>query len=91
MDLRLATSRLRTRFGIRRLLLEGGGNINGGFLEAGLIDEISLLIAPAIDGRREIATVFDGVTPPVKDATRLRLLSMKKRKNGLLWLRYAVR
>jgi riboflavin biosynthesis pyrimidine reductase len=34
---------------IRRLLLEGGGHINGAFLQAGLVDEISLLLVPGVD------------------------------------------
>ena len=50
LDLPLALERLSADFGIRRLLLEGGGGINGSFLVAGLIDEISLLILPVADG-----------------------------------------
>lgn len=34
---------------LRTLLLEGGGHINGAFLEGGLVDELSLLIVPGID------------------------------------------
>ncbi|MBS1857447.1 MAG: dihydrofolate reductase family protein [Acidobacteria bacterium] len=49
-------------FGVRRLLLEGGGHINGAFLEAGLLDEVGLLIAPEIDGRHDVPAVFDGAT-----------------------------
>ena len=41
---------LNRELGIERLLLEGGGGSNGAFLRAGLIDEISLAICPAIDG-----------------------------------------
>ena len=33
-------------------LLEGGGGSNGSFLRAGLIDEISVAICPAVDGAR---------------------------------------
>ena len=41
---------LNREFGIRRLLVEGGGRINGSLLKAGLVDELSLLLAPAVDG-----------------------------------------
>ena len=34
-----AINLLTEHFGIRTLLLEGGGHINGAFLEAGLVDE----------------------------------------------------
>ncbi len=77
-------------FGITTLLLEGGGNINGAFLQAGLIDEVSLLLAPGIDGRREIPTVFDGVHPSLKTAVPLKLKSVEHLRKGILWLRYDV-
>jgi len=37
--------------GISRLLLEGGAGMNGSFFAAGLADELSLSVAPALDGR----------------------------------------
>ncbi|MDB6147263.1 MAG: bifunctional deaminase-reductase domain protein [Spartobacteria bacterium] len=90
VDLGAAMKKLRTDFGIRRLLLEGGGHINGGFLEAGLIDEVSILLAPGIDGRKGLPTVFDGVRPSRKRAAPLKLQSVKQRRAGLLWLRYKI-
>jgi riboflavin biosynthesis pyrimidine reductase len=63
VDLAQAVDLLGEHFGIRTLLLEGGGHINGAFLEAGLVDEVSLLLVPGIDGRREVPAVFDGVNP----------------------------
>jgi riboflavin biosynthesis pyrimidine reductase len=90
VDLRKAMELLSERFGIHTLLLEGGGHINGGFLEADLVDEISLLVAPGIDGRSGIPTVFDGINPAVKSAVPLHLKSVEQRDHGLLWLRYDV-
>lgn len=84
-----ALRRLRTRFGIRKLLLEGGGRINGSLLEAGLIDEISLLLAPTTDGRPGLPTLFDA--GPTKAVVRgLKLLSNKVLPGGVVWLRYTV-
>lgn len=51
VDLPLALEKIGERFAVRTLMLEGGGGINGGMLRAGLIDEVSLLIAPVADGR----------------------------------------
>jgi riboflavin biosynthesis pyrimidine reductase len=90
VDLTDAVSQLGSHFGIRTLLLEGGGHINGGFLQAGLVDELSLLILPAIDGRHDIPAVFDGVDPSTKKAVPLRLQSIERRKRDTLWLRYKV-
>ncbi len=77
-------------FGIRTLLLEGGGHINGAFLQAGLVDEVSLLIVPGIDGCHDIPAVFDGVSSSRKKAVPLKLKSIEKRKRGTLWIRYEV-
>ena len=90
VDLGKGVKMLGEFFGIKTLLLEGGGNINGGFLEAGLIDEVSLLLAPGIDGRHEIPTVFDGVNARFRKAVPLKLKSVGRRKNGILWIRYTV-
>jgi len=49
VNLAKAAHQLRKHFGIRRLLVEGGGHIDGAFLQAGLVDEVSLLL----DGRQE--------------------------------------
>lgn len=37
---------LHEQFHVERLAILGGEHINGGFLEVGLIDEVSLLVAP---------------------------------------------
>ena len=47
VELRKAVALLGKHFRIRTLLLEGGGHINGAFLQAGLVDELSLLVAQA--------------------------------------------
>lgn len=45
-DIPLALSKLYQYFGICNLLLEGGSEINGAFAEAGVIDELSLVVTP---------------------------------------------
>jgi riboflavin biosynthesis pyrimidine reductase len=59
LDLALALEILNRELGIERLLLEGGGKSNGSFLLAGLIDEISLAVCPAVDGARGGPYAFD--------------------------------
>ena len=90
VDLAAAVHRLGEHFGIRTLLLEGGGHLNGAFLQAGLIDEVSLLLVPGIDGRHDVPAVFDGVNPATKTAVPLKLKSVEPRANDALWIRYAV-
>ena len=86
-DLPLALEKIRSRLGIHTLMLEGGGGINGSFLRAGLIDEVSLLVAPVADGRVGTASLFDaagGGTAP----RRVALESVERRAGDVLWLRY---
>jgi riboflavin biosynthesis pyrimidine reductase len=90
IDLRAALRKLRRHFGIRRLLLEGGGKINGTFLMAGLVDELSIIYAPVADGSLGTPTLFDA--PGRKAPARsLRLLSVERRGRDLVWARYRVR
>jgi riboflavin biosynthesis pyrimidine reductase len=90
VDLEKAVALLPKHFGIQTLLLEGGGHINGGFLQAGLVDEVSLLLAPGIDGRHDIAGVFDGLVGSNLSAVPLKLKSVEQREGGVLWIRYQV-
>jgi 2,5-diamino-6-(ribosylamino)-4(3H)-pyrimidinone 5'-phosphate reductase len=89
VDLALALEKIGAHFGVRTLMLEGGGRINGAMLRAGLIDEVSLLLAPVADGRIGTPALFDvhgdGVAPH-----RLALESVERRPDDVIWLRYRV-
>lgn len=92
IDLARAAEILHDRFGVKRLAILGGGKINGGFLSAGLIDEISLLLAPGIDGRTGQPALFDGIADhPDFQPTKLTLKSSQVIADGVLWLRYLVK
>ena len=90
IDLGKVLQKLRARFRIRTLLLEGGGKINGTFLAADLIDEVSILVAPVADGSIGTPSLFD-VDDRRMPARRLRLTSILKRPGDIVWLRYKVR
>ena len=68
----------------------GGGHINAGFLAAGLLDEVSVLIGAGSDGRGGMPTVFDGL-PMKRPVTELKLNSVRQYGSGAIWLRYAVK
>jgi 5-amino-6-(5-phosphoribosylamino)uracil reductase len=92
-DLPLALEELSRAFQIDTLLLEGGGKINGAFLKAGLIDEISLLVYPGIDGLAGIPTIFDfvgGEEEQPAAGQSLRHISTETLEGGMVWLRYRV-
>lgn len=91
IDLPAAMETLAGEFGVERLAVLGGGLINGGFLAAGLIDEVSLLLAPGIDGRDGWRALFDGITDQAKQPTRLKLQSVDRLDGDVLWIRYTVK
>lgn len=94
IDLALALEELNRELGIERLLLEGGGRVNGAFLRAGLVDEISLVILPAVDGARGSPSVFDSadedadLRAPIESMI---LDSSQVLEGGAVWLRYRLR
>ena len=89
IDLRLALEKIHARFGVRTLMLEGGGKINGAMLRAGLIDEVSVLVAPVVDGREGTPALFDVDAEPAMPR-RLALDAIERRGDDMLWLRYRV-
>lgn len=90
IDMPRAMEILGKEFGVTRLAVLGGGKINGGFLSAGLIDEISILLAPGIDGRTMQPALFDGIADrPGFIPTKLKLRSVESIAEGVLWIRYS--
>jgi riboflavin biosynthesis pyrimidine reductase len=87
VDLTHALATLRNEFAIERLLLEGGGGINGAFLAARLIDEVSLLLVPVADGAEGTPTLFDRIGGA---ARTLKLRSVTRLEQDILHLRYQV-
>jgi 2,5-diamino-6-(ribosylamino)-4(3H)-pyrimidinone 5'-phosphate reductase len=89
VELALALDKIGAMFGVRTLMLEGGGRINGGFLRDGLIDEVSLLVVPVADARIGTPALFDvdeaGAVP-----SQLTLEGVEQREGGMLWLRYSI-
>lgn len=87
INLARAMELLSKEFKVERLAVTGGGHINGAFLEAGLLDEVSYMVAPGIDGRAQMAAVFDGIADKNRPATRLSLRSVKQ-MGETVWMRY---
>jgi riboflavin biosynthesis pyrimidine reductase len=93
VDLGLALQLLNHELGIKRLLLEGGGRANGSFLRAGLVDELSLAIVPAVDGAKGAPHIFDSETElagPTAPLTAMTLKDCQVLDGGAVWLRYDI-
>lgn len=73
---------------IERLGIVGGPTINTGFLNAGLLDEVILLIGPGIDGRASMPSVFEGRQND--QPLPLRLDDVKVFDDGAVLLKYCL-
>ena len=89
IDLARACDILAEEFGVERMGIVGGPAINTAFLDAGLLSEVSILMGPGIDGRKEMPSVFDGRAMDYP-LTHLRLTDVEKCESGAVWLRYAL-
>lgn len=78
--------KLRKYFGIKTMVLGGGALINGAFLKAGLVDQISLVVAPYISGDREKKGIFDTLGSFVDQ--RFHITQMKKLGDGGMHLMF---
>jgi diaminohydroxyphosphoribosylaminopyrimidine deaminase/5-amino-6-(5-phosphoribosylamino)uracil reductase len=59
-------------------LLEGGGEINAAFLEAGLVDRVVAHVAPVLVGGRTAITPVEGAGRALKDALRLAGVTVRR-------------
>lgn len=91
LDHGLALTKLKALFGIEILMLGGGGVLNWSFLQAGLCDEVSVVIAPSADGSTLTPSLFmtkEGLTDD--RAIGFTLQEAKVMDGGSVWLRYLV-
>lgn len=82
IDVSLALKKLYSIFGIKKLLLEGGSIINGAFQRAGLIDELSLVVAPMV-ADKDSKPLFDNAS-----MEEYELISAEKLNDKSVWMRY---
>lgn len=91
VDLRAALAELHARYGVKVVRVDSGGVLNGVLLRAGLVDEISILVAPALAGGTTPRSLFiapDLTTP--EGVIPLRLTHLEQMKDDTVWLRYEV-
>ena len=88
----LAMRKLKELFGVETLMLGGGAALNWSFLQAGMCDEVSVVMSPAADGSPTTQTLFmakDGLSDDTPIGFELK--EAKVMDGGSLWLRYLVK
>ncbi len=90
LDFGFALRWLRKEWNVKRLLCEGGGEINAALFEARLVNEVHVTLCPLIFGGRTAPTLADGNGfAKLADACQLKIKS-RKRVGDELFLVYRV-
>lgn len=77
------------KMGMKKILVEGGGELNWSLLRLGLVDELNVTIAPKIAGGRLATTIVEGDgVDQISDGIKLMLERVERKKTGELVLRY---
>ena len=77
------------RMGIRKILVEGGGEINWSLLRLGIVNELIVTIAPKIVGGRHATTLVEGEGyRRISRGIKLHLKQAQIQNNGELVLHY---
>lgn len=91
IDCPLLLLKLKALFGIERLMIAGGGYTNWSFLQAGCVDEVSLVIAPLADGSTTSVSIFERADSlPKKAPIALSLKEIKQIDGNGVWMRYEI-
>lgn len=91
VDYAAAFEHLGHEYGVRTIRVDSGGTLNGILLRAGLVDEVSLVVHPALVGGTSPLTFFRA--PNVSssmESIHLTLESAETLEGGIVWLRYSV-
>lgn len=79
-------------FGIKRLMVGGGGVINWSFLHNGFVDEISSIIAPVANGDPNAHRFFTAREPySTVQPVEFTLTSVQDLGDSVVWLRYTIK
>ncbi len=91
LDCALLLQKLQAGFGIERLMVAGGGVVNWSFLQEGLLDELSLVVAPVADGNTTSVSIFERADfLPPHGPVSFALKEAKPLDGNVLWLRYTI-
>lgn len=77
------------KMGLKKILVEGGGELNWSLLRLGLVDELTITVAPKIAGGRLATTLVEGDgVEEIAQGIRLQLKRLEQKKTGELVLHY---
>lgn len=86
--------KFKNKYGVDRITVQTGGTLNSILIREGLIDYVSIFIAPALFGGKNVSTLVDGenlqTEEDLKKIKTLELLEVNKLKKSFIHLKYKV-
>lgn len=92
LDYEVLLEKLKKLFKIELLMLGGGGVLNWSFIQEGLCDEVSVVMAASSDGSTKTPTLFmekEGLSDD--KPVHFKLEDVKIMEGDSLWLRYKIK
>lgn len=91
LDFNVVVQKLKELFHIETLMLGGGGVLNWSFIQAGLCDELSVVITPTADGSSDAPSLFETKSGLSDDQpVTFTLKDAQAQEDGTVLLRYLV-
>jgi len=92
IDYEVMLDKFHNIFQIKRLMVGGGGTINWSMVQNGLVDEVSVILAPIANGDPDGQRFFVAKEPysSIKE-TAFQLESVEVLEHGTLWIRYSIK
>ena len=91
LDNALVLEKLNTIWGMQRVMIGGGGTINWAFLQAGLVDEVRIMMGPFANGDPNMPGLFKAAAPLSEIAPiTFSVKEIKVLDDDVVWLRYTV-
>jgi len=87
IDFSLLLTKMKKIFGVEKLLLEGGGILNGSLMAQNCIDLISCLVTPTVVNQSDAPSLFENPTQSI-DLKHFHLTSVEKLAKDVVWLQY---
>lgn len=90
LDNALVLHKLATLFNMKRIMIGGGGTVNWSYIQSGLVDEVSIVMAPIADGSDSQSLFIAKENFSEVKPVAFTLIEAKPLKESTVWLRYKV-
>lgn len=91
VDLAHALARLGERLGVRTVVADGGGRLNGALLRARVVDEVDVQFLPAVIGEPDAPSLFEGFGLGERnEPLSLTPIGLEDQGQGFFFVRYSV-